>query len=136
MIAIEGEFSGEVVIPLIPNTKCNRKSLGNGENYQIIQKLRLDDGTWQILPANDVRILTGESFVTCVNLGYYRFEIYGAKEPGVLVDYKDRVTEEVFEVHFSSFSAVTPTVINPKTGNVADKQFPSGHFKFTNNDFH
>lgn len=80
MVIVEGEFFGEVVIPLTPNRKCHRGPLRNGQNYQIIQKLRLDDGTWQILPSNDVRILTGDLFVTCVNKGYYRFEIYGAKE--------------------------------------------------------
>lgn len=81
MIVVEGEFSGEVVIPVRPNSKCNRRSLGTGQNYQIIQKLRLADNKWQTLPSNDVRILTGDLIVTCVNLGYYRFEIYGAKEP-------------------------------------------------------
>lgn len=54
----------------------------------------------------------------------------------MLADYKDRETGEVFEVHFPSFSAVTETVVNPKTGNIADKQFPSGSFKFANTDFH
>jgi hypothetical protein len=81
MVSVEGEFSGEVVIPLRPNSRCHHHSWGTGQCYQIIQKLRLPDGTWQILPSNDVRIVTWDLFVTCVNLGYYRFEIYGAKEP-------------------------------------------------------
>jgi hypothetical protein len=54
----------------------------------------------------------------------------------VIVEYKDRKTEELFEVYFRSYTEVTDTVINEKTGNVSDKQFSAGNFKFTNPDFH
>lgn len=54
----------------------------------------------------------------------------------MIVEYRDRKTEEVFEVYLKSSSEVTETVINEKTGNVSDKQFSAGSFKFANNDFH
>lgn len=48
----------------------------------------------------------------------------------MLVDYKDRETGEVFELLFKNRSEVTDTVVNEKTGNIADKQMATGSFKF------
>ena len=80
MKVVEGFFDGELVVNLMPNFQCSRLGgLYNGENYFILQKLRQDDGSWLIVPPNDVRILSIDMFVTCVHPGYYRFEIYGAK---------------------------------------------------------
>jgi hypothetical protein len=80
MKVVEGYFSGELVVHLIPNTKCPRPwGLRDGQNYFILQKIRQVDGTMEIVPPNDVRILSKDMFVTCVHPGYYRFEIYGAK---------------------------------------------------------
>jgi hypothetical protein len=138
MVTIEGYFSGEVVVPLEPNSRCPPRNW-DGRAYLVRQSQRLPSGEWVEVPPNDVRILTRDLFVTCVNDGYYKFEIYGAKKPkehGVLVDYKDRETGEVFEVFFKSHTEVTDTVENPNTRNIADKQFSAGSFKFANTDFH
>lgn len=54
----------------------------------------------------------------------------------MIVEYRDRETNELFEVYFKSSSEATDTVVNEKTGNVSDKQFSSGSFKFANPDFH
>lgn len=76
-------YIGEVVVPLVPNKKCHDNMMlsfeGAGQNYHIIQSRMNDDGAWVRIPPNDVRILTRDLFVTSVSLGYYKFEIYGAK---------------------------------------------------------
>lgn len=55
----------------------------------------------------------------------------------MIVEYKYRDTGEVFEIYFKGNSSQVPEeYIDPETGKIADKQFPSGSFKFTNNDFH
>lgn len=79
MKVLEGNFWGEIVVKLVPNVKCPTNNRIQGDDYFILQKKRLDDGTWINCPPNDVRIITRDLFVTCVQPGYYRFEIYGAK---------------------------------------------------------
>lgn len=81
MIVVEGQFSGEVVIPLEPNTS-RRHVDWTGRGYLVRQFIRMPDGKMVLMPANDVRIETKNLFMTCVNAGYYRFEIYGAKHRG------------------------------------------------------
>lgn len=54
----------------------------------------------------------------------------------MLVDYKDTVTGEVFEVFFKKNSDATDTIINEKTGNVAEKVFSAGSFKLKGAGFY
>ena len=53
----------------------------------------------------------------------------------MLVDYKDRVTGEVFEVYYKTRLEIPEATVNEKTGNLADKQFSSGTFRFAGANF-
>ena len=46
-----------------------------------------------------------------------------------MVDYKDTITEEVFEVFIRS-KDIPETVINPETGNESERIFTVGSFGF------
>ena len=54
----------------------------------------------------------------------------------MLADYKDNVTEEVFEMYFKKNSDATETIINPETGNQATRLMSSGSFKLVGAGFH
>lgn len=54
----------------------------------------------------------------------------------MLVDYKDDVTGETFEVFFKNNRDVVGVMDNPSTGNTATRQFSGSNFKLVGAGFH